>query len=126
VHGNAVLVVDDDQGVRTLVCALLQRNGLLAHEAKDGKEAIEKLEAHEYAAVVLDLMMPVVSGFDVIDHLQRRRPDTPCVVVISAASPRDLARIEDKPVVKAVLRKPFDIHELIMRVQSCIRDTTDR
>lgn len=116
---KAVLVVDDDDGVRTLVQTLLRRKKLVTDEASNGQEAIAKLESHAYHAIVLDLMMPRLSGFDVIDYLERTRPEVPCVV-ISAAAPRDLQRIESKPVVRSVLRKPFDISDLIDAVEQCV------
>ena len=115
-----VLVVDDDAAIRGLVAAVLRRKSLTVDEAVNGREAIDRLEQQVYAAVVVDLMMPIVSGFEVVDYLQEKRPTTPCVVVISAAAPAVIRTVEEKPVVRAVLRKPFDIYELVTAVLQCV------
>ncbi|HEV3484835.1 MAG TPA: response regulator, partial [Vicinamibacterales bacterium] len=55
-----VLVADDDQSIRQLVCTIVRREGLDVDCVADGEEAIEKLKEHEYAVILLDLMMPRV------------------------------------------------------------------
>jgi DNA-binding response OmpR family regulator len=117
---NRVLVVDDDAGVRGLVAAVLRRHRVDVAEAASGAEAIAHIDAEHYDAVILDLMMPGGSGFDVIAHIQRTKTVLPCIV-ISAASQQTIDRARAEPGVHAVLRKPFDIQELVREVRACIQ-----
>lgn len=106
-----VLVADDDDAIRNLVCKLLELDGVPYDAVRDGRAAIECLEKHDYALLLVDLMMPVMSGYDVLDYIKEhpRRPGT--VLVMTAAADTDLRRL-DGNVVTTVVRKPFDIQQL--------------
>jgi CheY-like chemotaxis protein len=113
-----LLVVDDDEPTRKLLEAVLRRGGHVAEYAANGARAIELLREKNYAAIVLDMMMPDVGGLAVLDYLataERRIP----VVICSAAGPRLLTGF-DPAIVKAVVRKPFDVDELLATVKSII------
>jgi CheY-like chemotaxis protein len=70
-HGlGSVLVVDDDATVRALVTETLGGNGLELREAADGREAVEMIDARRPDAIVLDLLMPGMDGFEVLERLQ--------------------------------------------------------
>jgi CheY-like chemotaxis protein len=74
VHGSQsprVLVVDDDKAIRTLVTTVLTRNGDSVETAQNGEEAIGAIAGKKFGAIVLDLMMPKLDGFEVIEHLAR-------------------------------------------------------
>ena len=115
--GVAILVVDDDLPTQHLLRAVLRRRGYLVEVAADGREAIAMIEAGTYAAVVLDVMMPTLSGYEVVAFLAHAAKNIP-VVICSAAGPKALA---DFPhVVKAVVRKPFDIDQLLQAVSAAI------
>jgi DNA-binding response OmpR family regulator len=114
-----VLVVEDDPAISTLLEALMRRRGYECDVVSDGNEAIRRLRRDAYFAVLLDLMLPGAFGFDVIRFLQAERPAmTPRVVVITAASTATL-RDFDGSEVRAVMRKPFDIQELLDHVAAC-------
>ncbi len=68
--GRPVLVVDDEAGARELMCAALQANGIEAVAAASGAEALQRLPALQPAALVLDLMMPGIDGFQVLHELR--------------------------------------------------------
>ncbi|HUP62115.1 MAG TPA: response regulator [Thermoanaerobaculia bacterium] len=106
-----VLVIDDEPTIRALVAKIVERAGLPVDSARDGAEAIELLMAHEYAVVVVDLMMPNVNGYEVIDYLKRRRSERPAVIVVSAGEPGALRQL-DATMVHSIIRKPFDIDAL--------------
>jgi CheY-like chemotaxis protein len=114
-----VLVADDDPAVCTLVRRLLQRNGFASEGVSSGSEALAKLSSTRYDAVILDLMMHDGSGFDVLAHLEQATARIPCVV-ISAASQKTLDRAAQSSIVRGVLRKPFDIEQLMLEVRSCM------
>jgi two-component system chemotaxis response regulator CheY len=116
---RSVLVVDDDDAIRTLISRVLLRANYEVAQAGNGSEALAKLRARRFQTVVLDLMMPVMSGFEVVEYL-RTNDDAgaPCIVVVSAAGERDLQSITS-PLVRSVLRKPFDLPELLAAVEKC-------
>lgn len=114
-----VLVVDDDEPIRRLIGTVLRRAGFEIDEARHGGEAVSLMQENEYDVILMDLMMPVLSGFEVIEWLGEYHHDRlKCVVVMSAAADRDLARL-DPQVVFGVLRKPFDLDAVVGTVEQC-------
>src|SRR5688500_1710081 len=67
------LVVDDEAPIRNLLAAVLRRERIPTDTAANGSEALELIEKNEYACVVLDLMMPILTGRDVIDAMLHYR-----------------------------------------------------
>lgn len=124
-NGKRVLVVDDDLGIRRLAKIVLTREGCTVDEARNGHEAILAINERRYDAMVLDLMMPVLSGVEVIQHLEESGIRRRFVVMISAASDRELSKLNSE-VVHSVVRKPFDVGELVRAVNQCIKSQTGR
>lgn len=114
-----ILVVEDDPPTQLLFKALLTRYGHTIELAPSGAEAIARLREGDYALIILDLMMPGVSGMDVIAALRESGRAIP-VIVCTAAGPIVTAGL-DEDVVKAVLRKPFEIDELAGTVARLLR-----
>jgi CheY-like chemotaxis protein len=104
-------VVDDEPAIRALVTKIVERAGHPVVGARDGAEAIEKLEQEDYAVIVLDLMMPNVDGYGLIEHIKNSSRRRPAIIVISAGDSAMLRRL-DGSVVHSILRKPFDIDVL--------------
>ena len=128
-NNSRVLVADDDQSIRQLVCTIIQREGLEVDSAGDGVEAIDALRRHEYAVILLDLMMPRIDGFQVIEHLRTHPPaQKPVVLVITAYADQKFKEV-DPDVVAGVIRKPFEVADLGNLVNLCVhgyKDATDR
>ena len=114
--GYRALVVEDDPAIRRLVEKLLLRHQIKIDVASDGRKAIEKLRVNTYSVVVLDLMVPEVSGFEVIAFLNQSGSRTP-VAVVSAVSQQALTNL-DLDVVKVVISKPFDVDEFTKAILS--------
>jgi CheY-like chemotaxis protein len=108
---NRILVVDDEPAIRALVAKILERAGYPVDTARDGAEAIEKLETTQYAVIVLDLMMPNIDGYGLIRHLKARPGTKPAVIVVSAGDSAALRQL-DGALVHSIVRKPFDIDVL--------------
>ena len=118
--GSRVLVADDDQAIRQLVCTIVKREGLEVDCAADGAEAIEKLQENEYAVILVDLMMPRVDGFGVIAHLKKHPPTyKPVVLVVTAYADQTFKKV-DPNVVTGVIRKPFEVAEVGNVVRLCV------
>lgn len=111
-----VLVADDDASIRTLVVRLLRRAGFETVEAMDGSEAIERLDRETFDAVVLDLMMPRVDGFGVVDHVIATQPRMIEKIVVMTAFPRTAAR-ERLHHICGIVSKPFEVDELLALVR---------
>jgi CheY-like chemotaxis protein len=113
------LVVDDDEPIRTLLAKIVEHEGFLVQTAKDGREAIEQIDADGYNVILLDLMMPRVDGYQVLEHLRSDHPDLiPCTIVATAIPERDLRRQAITGVFK-VHSKPFDITRLVADIRRC-------
>ncbi len=106
-----VLVVDDEAAIRALVAKIVERSGLPVDTACDGSEAIAMMQKHQYAVIVVDLMMPVVDGFGVIEHVRNMTAPRPAVIVASATDSATLRQL-DGTVVHSIIRKPFEIDVL--------------
>jgi CheY-like chemotaxis protein len=115
-----ILVVEDDPAIRRLVRMVLERRGFKVDTATDGIEAVLKLGIVDFDVIVLDLMMPNLDGFAIIDTLANNDPDRlRRIIVTSAASPAIIReRMHGRPF--TVLPKPFDLEELQQRVTDCI------
>lgn len=103
------LVVEDDPAIRKLVEKLLKRRGIDIDTASNGLDAVDLLRTRPYTVVVLDLMIPDMDGFQVIDFLKRENLRVP-VAVVSAVSQQALKNL-DLDIVKLVISKPFDVDE---------------
>jgi CheY-like chemotaxis protein len=113
-----VLVVDDDAETRRLLDAALSKRGLAVDLAGDGAEALERIRRVNYAVVLLDLLMPGMSGFTVLDELQKPDVHPPVVLVISGADRSVIDRL-DPLQVHGIIRKPFDPEDLASVVVAC-------
>ena len=103
-----------------MIVATLKRDGYSFSEAANGREALDAMRERNPTVVVLDLMMPVMSGWDVLQAREsepalRRIP----VIVVSASRAPEVANAVDKGIC-AFLPKPFDIAVLSALVKSCV------
>ena len=115
-----ILIADDDQSIRQLVCTIVRRERLEVDCVADGAEAIEKLQENDYAVILLDLMMPRVDGFGVIEYLRDNPPAfKPVVLVITAYADQKFKDV-DPNIVSGVVRKPFEVAELGTLVRLCV------
>ena len=82
---NRLLVVDDEESLRTVLCSELVSEGFKVQNAGDGDEAIEILNKEEFDLVLLDIKMPRVNGFDVLKHVKEKHPATKVVMLTGFA-----------------------------------------
>ena len=102
--------MDDEPAIRALLKKIIERRGYTVDDARDGAEAIELLRDNDYDLLLIDLMMPNVSGFELVEHLAKQgRTPQPAVIVITAAAESTPLRQLDPAIVHSVVRKPFDI-----------------
>ena len=115
-----VLVVDDDSGIQRLISAVLARDGWAYEVAGDGCEAIAAIERNRPDVILLDLMMPKMNGFEIIDHLRVIAPELlRRVIVLTAASNSTLKQLTAGDEIFKLIRKPFELEELRICVRRC-------
>ncbi|MCU1246452.1 MAG: multi-sensor signal transduction histidine kinase [Acidobacteria bacterium] len=114
------LVVDDDDPIRTMLVKVVERLDIDVDSARDGAEAIERLDSDGYDVILLDLMMPRVDGFAVLRHIEECYPEKlGCTIIASAVPESEVLRKFDRPVFK-VHAKPFDISRLLDDIRTCL------
>jgi two-component system, OmpR family, response regulator RegX3 len=114
-----ILVVDDEQSYRDALTVALQREGFLVETAADGPEAIERFDATRPALVLLDVMLPKISGIDVCREL-RSRSRVPIIMVTARNAEID-AVVGLEVGADDYVTKPFRLRELIARVRAALR-----
>ena len=112
-----ILVVDDEASIRTLVRTALESAGYEVTTARDGCEAIALLAASDFDLVLLDVMMPKLSGLGVIDQLRKNNIGTLAHTYLLTGSGAE--RLTNLPV-RGVIEKPFDIDRLLAEAKDCI------
>lgn len=115
----SILIVDDDLAIRSLLEVMCRRLGYECETASDGDRALEMLAARSYDVALLDLIMPRVSGFEVLDVL-KESADRPAIIVITGAGASETARASTAGVVDAVITKPFQLHAIASIVKNAL------
>jgi len=131
---DRVLVVEDDDTIRRLLVEYLKNHSSVRVEsARDGVEALHRISSERFAVVILDVMMPYMSGIDLLDSLRAIASDPslahiehlPAVLVITAAPEAvvsdDEIRKRFPRVVRAIFRKPLDMAVFGECVQQYLR-----
>jgi CheY-like chemotaxis protein len=114
-----ILLVEDDEATRVLIAALCRRLGVEVELACDGECALSMIRKRPYDALLLDLMLPKMNGFELLREIRASAPALLSrTIVITAASPMTL-RDFDGGGTLALLRKPFDIVDLVDALLAC-------
>lgn len=114
-----ILVVEDDLDINNLLCKILIKEGYNIRSAYSGTEARMCMEQYEYHLILLDLMLPGISGEEIIKHI--RKIKTMPIIVISAKAEQDVKVETLRLGADDFISKPFDTNEVIARVQSQLR-----
>tara|TARA_Y100000816_G_scaffold243228_1_gene190567 strand:- start:539 stop:1216 length:678 start_codon:yes stop_codon:yes gene_type:complete len=116
-----VLIIDDDDGIRSLVKKYLSENNFLASTASSAEDASEKIKIIKFDLIILDIMMPGKSGLDFIEE-NKKYLDTPIILLTAKGEPNE--RIEGLEMgADDYLPKPFEPKELILRIQNILNKT---
>ncbi|MBV8519949.1 MAG: response regulator [Acidobacteria bacterium] len=114
-----VLVVDDDSTVRGILVTALRQRGLVVDQAEDGREAIDLVREHSYSVVLLDLLMPVTDGFEVLKTLHGDHGLAAPVVLVVTGADRMMIEQLDSKLIHGIVKKPFDPQEVSAVVAAC-------
>ena len=116
-----ILVVDDDDGIRSLVKKYLNENNFLISTAENAEDAKKKIELIKFDLLILDIMMPGKSGLEFIQE-NRKKLETPIILLTAKGEPSE--RIEGLEIgADDYLPKPFEPRELILRIKNILNKT---
>ena len=115
-----ILVVEDDQHTRTLISAVLKKEGFTPFLAVDGEDALQIMDKQQIDLIILDIMMPKMDGYTLTKHLRSCNQKLPILMVSAKQLPEDkhrgfLAGTDD------YMTKPLDIKEMIWRIKALLR-----
>mgnify|MGYP000318124067 FL=1 len=116
----SIMVVEDDDNTRKLMEAVLVQNGYEVILAKDGIDALEKMDTHHVDLIILDLMMPRMDGYELSETLRKGNCNLPILMVTAKQTPADkkkgfIVGTDDYMV------KPVDEEEMLLRIQALLR-----
>jgi DNA-binding response OmpR family regulator len=122
---NRVLVVEDDRDEAAFLKELLQQHGMHVQIAKDGGQAQAAFTMHPPDFVLLDLILPNVSGFEVCEQLKRLNDSVP-VLVLSAIELDDARELARRVGADGYLAKPYDPEELLSQIRDISEELWSR
>ena len=117
---SLILVVDDEPGVRDLISDALNLVGLSSITAAHGMEALTKLRDNQVDLMILDINMPTMDGYEVLERMRDQGSRTP-VIVLTARLDREDTKRAFQLGADDFVRKPFGIEELTLRVNAILR-----
>ena len=120
---RAILVADDDPDILSIVSMSLETQGYTVHKATNGREAVDLARQHHPDLILMDMMMPVVSGYEAVGELKADAATREIVIVgLSAkAMATDMARATDAGI-DGYITKPFRIAQVLTVVESYLND----
>jgi CheY-like chemotaxis protein len=107
-----ILVVDDDPAIRDVVVDILEMSAYAVRTASNGAEALAETRQRKPAAILLDLMMPVMNGWEFLRHC-RSEPGCAHVPVVIMSAARDASTAADELGAQAFLPKPFELDDIL-------------
>jgi DNA-binding response OmpR family regulator len=119
-HDRLVLLIEDDDAFRYAVQTTFERRGFRVDAVSSGAEALDRLAAATYDAVVLDLMLPGLSGWSVLTYLESESPKQLTRTVIMTGMPPAAIRNAAPSFTGRVFHKPFDVDGLVDHIESLL------
>lgn len=119
-----ILVVEDEGAMRDIVTHKLQTHGFLVTQAVDGKEALDAFQKERFDLVLLDLMLPEVDGFTVLETI-RKNPDqvvaaTPVIILSNIWNDKDILRVRELKVSDYMIKAYFTTEEILNTVNKVL------
>lgn len=115
-----LLVVEDDASIARRITSACTEEGLVCHSAENGMEALEMLKFYDYDAVILDLMLPDINGFEILSRVRSIKNDTPVIILSGLTSTDDKVKCLTMGA-DDYLTKPFSKVELLARIYAIVR-----
>ena len=119
-----LLVVEDERDLNEIITKELTANGYIVDSCYDGEEAYEYLSLSEYDGAILDIMLPKLDGFEVLERIRSKNIQTPALFLTARDSKKDIVRGLDLGA-DDYISKPFDLDELLARIRVMLRKTVE-
>ncbi|MBI3442797.1 MAG: response regulator [Candidatus Sungbacteria bacterium] len=118
-----ILVVEDDSFLRTLLSGKLRHEGFELFEATDGRQALDFLKSNRPILILLDLMMPGVDGFQVLESVRRdtRTKDIPVIVLSNVGEKQMIERVQQLGADDYLIKAHFVLDEIIERITKVLK-----
>ncbi len=114
------LIIEDDPGLAQIIATALQDTTSQVDTSHNGREGLEKAQLNSYDAIIADVMLPEMSGINIVHHLRKNGNNTPLMIVSALGEPQN--RIEGLSYgADDYLPKPFDLLELKLRVKNLLK-----
>jgi len=120
-----ILVVEDEAAIQRGLCDVLAYHGYEPTGADDGEAGLREGQGGAFDLVVLDVMLPGISGFDVCEELRTQLPELPILMLTARGSEEDVLR-GFRAGADDYVTKPFSISELVARVEALLRRAVRR
>lgn len=118
---SRILVVDDEEALRTVLSTELASEGYEVSTAADGGEAIDLVKDNNYDLVLLDIKMPNVDGFEVLKYVKGNKPDVKVIMLTGFADLKNA--IESKRLgAEDFVSKPYDLVDLLTTIERVLSD----
>ena len=120
---GVILVAEDDSFLRNMLCEKLKRDGFEVHEAINGKEALDFLKTNKPMLMLLDLIMPGVDGFQVLESVRKeeRIKDLPVIILSNVGEKHLIERIQALGADDYLIKAHFMLEEIIERINKVLR-----
>jgi len=117
---QTILIVEDDPAILAGLCDLLEGEGFAVHRATNGKKALQLYQSHRPDLVLLDIMIPEKSGYDVCREIRRADQATP--IVMLTAKGQEIDKVVGLELgADDYIVKPFGVSELVARIRAALR-----
>ncbi len=115
-----ILIVEDEESIRKLLKLNLELEGYEVVQAADGKTGIEYTQGQHFDAIILDVMLPEIDGFDVCEQIRLHDLEVPILFLTARDSPADRVKGLKKGG-DDYLTKPFNLEELLLRIRNLLK-----
>jgi len=122
---NKVLLVEDDPFLSSLLKNRLQKEGLEVNLAKDGEEALNSLKSAKPDLILLDLILPKKSGFEVMEEIrsdpQMQSQEVPIIIISNLGQPEDISRGQALGAIEYFVKAKTSIDELVNKIKDFLK-----
>lgn len=124
-NNNYILVVDDNNGIRRLMCEFLNQLGFYVKEASDGLTALQIVMEEKPKLVLLDLRMPGLGGMQTLAKLRDLAPETIVVIMSAYFDAKDIEKAVEERQIKHFIIKPFDLEEVRILISDLLNKSNN-
>lgn len=112
-----VLIIEDDSFLQGLAANKLSKNDFDVDTANKGEDAITKIVNQKFDCILLDLMLPDISGFDILKNLKEANQKTPVIVFSNLSNDKDIKKAMDLGANEYLIKSNFTLEELVEKVK---------